>query len=116
MKKLEVENLVTHSAVGYTPQSFLRNLVQLTPRCDAHRGASLRGGKHTLEFDSALGCTPWSSTPRRDAHRGVKLLGVHHTVESSASNILFYGFFVFFSTSFNNTTFYKKSSKVKKVV
>ena len=64
------------SVVWCTPQSFLRNLVQLTLRCDAHCGAWLCSGKHTAELDSTVGCTPRSLTPRYDAHRGVWLRGV----------------------------------------
>ena len=87
------------SAFGSTPQSFLRNLVTLTPRCDAHCGVWLRGWKHTTESDSAVGCTPqsflrnlvaltlrWctsrSLTPQRDAHHRAQLRGGMQTTES----------------------------------
>ena len=45
------------SAVGCTPWSFWRTVHHLTPRCDAHCGAWLRGGMHTAESNSTVGCT-----------------------------------------------------------
>ena len=69
----------------------------LTPRCDTHRGAWLRGGMHNEELNSAVWCTPWSFlsnlvqlTPRWDAHRGAGLGRGMHTAEWSASNISFF--------------------------
>ena len=53
-----------------TNQRLVKILI-LTPRCDAHRGALLRGRKHTTQLDSAVGSTLRSLTPRWDAHRGV---------------------------------------------
>ena len=41
---------------------FLRKLVPLTPWYDAHHRTWLRGGMHTVEPDSAVGCTLQSQT------------------------------------------------------
>ena len=73
--------------VWCTLQSFLRNLVQLTPRWDAHRRAQLQGGMHTVESNSAVCITPRSQM---------------HQIS------------LFFVLSCS-TTFYKKMSVVKKV-
>ena len=61
-------------------------LQSLTQRWDAHRGVFeellitwLRGGMHTVELDSAVGCTPRSLTPRCAAHRGARLRGRMHS-------------------------------------
>ena len=69
------------SVVGSTQRS-------LTSLCDAHRGVWLRGGKHTMESDSAVGCTQWSFlrhlvplTLRCDAHHWAWLRGGMHTTE-----------------------------------
>ena len=79
------------SAVGCTPHSFFRNLVPLAG-----------GGKHTVELVSAMGCTPRSSTLQWDAHRGVKLIRKCP-------------FFVFSYLLRFSTSFFRKTSEVKKI-
>ena len=66
-------------------------MCSLTPQCDAHQGAWLRGRKHTAELDSVVGCTPRSLTMWLDVHRGVFgelfitwLRGMMHTAESDS--------------------------------
>ena len=61
----------------------------LTLQCDAHRGAWLHSGKHTVELDSAVGCTLRSFlrnfdylTQRSDAPCGAWLRSGMHTTES----------------------------------
>ena len=63
-------------AMHTVESSFLRNFDHLTPWCDTHCRARLRSGMHSLELDSVVGCTPWSSTLRWDAlaHHRVRLV------------------------------------------
>ena len=62
--------------MGCTLRSFSRKLVPLTPRCDAHYGAWLRGGTHTMELDSAVGCTLRSQTDSKMSVFSVFLLAM----------------------------------------
>ena len=95
------------SLMSCTPRSFLRNLVQLTLLCDAHCGAWLPSGKHIAERQSL---TPWW-----DAHRRAGLHGC--TPQSQASRCQVHQiscFFVFLCSLHLSTTFYKKTSEVKR--
>ena len=86
---------------------FLKNLVQLTLLCDAHCGAWLPSGKHIAERQSP---TPWW-----DAHRRAGLHGC--TPQSQASRCQVHQiscFFVFLCSLHLSTTFYKKTSEVKR--
>ena len=69
----------------------LSKILILTPRCDAHRGARLRGMMHSIDFfttiffhDSVVWCTLRSLTLWRDAHHGAWFCSMMHTAESDS--------------------------------
>ena len=93
-----------------------------TPWWEAHSGAQLCSVMHTAEFfekfgavDSAVWYTPRSQAPQWDAHRGASLRGGMHTTELDCQVHQISVFLVFSCSLLLLTTFYKKTSEVKKI-
>ena len=63
-----------HRGIASHRRAWLRG-GKHTAESDSTVGCTqLRSGKYTADLDSAVGCTPGSSTPRWEAKRGVRLI------------------------------------------